>query len=124
MPRPDEVPYRHLLAAFLRDHELEILASWIDGVRKFGSAANVPDSALTARVSPLLRWLAEKDMPAGSVSLDGVAHELAAARMAEGTAEKEIVMEWSLLRSCLVRTWGATLQPEEWLPATTFLHRV
>jgi hypothetical protein len=116
--------HRQLLAAFVRDHEGEILASWIESVRQRPGATHVPDSALIAHVSPLLHWLGdEHGAPRGMDDLERVAGELASARMVEGTAEEEVVAEWSLLRDSLVRSAGAELEAEESPAVTTFVHR-
>lgn len=121
----EESNFRRSLAGFVRDHEHAIIATWIDRVRQIPSVGDVPDSALIARVSPILRWLTEQQDPVFRVEpLDQVADDLAAARIAEDTAEQEVVAEWSALRDCLLQAWTRTLEPGDLLRATELVNRV
>jgi PAS domain-containing protein len=85
---------------------------------------DIPDAALLAGITPLLRWLAEQVGPPSDASIASLTDGLAGARPVEIVDDSEIVAQLSMMRDRLLRAWGAAAAPEQSLAGMILLHRV
>src|SRR5262245_27545657 len=112
------------LAEVVRDHEQEVQADWLNRAKRRPATGDVPDSALRAHIDPLLRWFAAQVGPPSDASIQSLNDELADARPREGIDDGEAVAQFSILRDCLLRAWGAVAKPEQSLTGMILVHRV
>jgi PAS domain S-box-containing protein len=103
------VPLR--LAEFLRSHRDAILEEWEAEVRKLPAAPSLSQPALRDHMPELLDWIAERISRHQEAGVDfgpGTAPALhAVQRLREGFDLRQVVMEYRLLRRCVLRLWQA-----------------
>jgi PAS domain S-box-containing protein len=103
------VPLR--LAEFLRSHRDAILDAWKAEVRRLPDAQSLSQPALLDHMPVLLDWIAERisqHQEAGGNFGPGTAPGLHAVhRLGEDFNLRQVVMEYRLLRRCVLRLWQA-----------------
>jgi len=103
------VPLR--LAEFLRSHRDTILEAWEAEVRKLPAAQSQPRPTLRDHMPELLDWIAERIFqlrePGGEFRPDTAPVLPAVQRQGEGFDLRQVVMEYRMLRRCVLRLWRA-----------------
>ena len=99
------------LAEFLRSHRDAILEAWEAELRKLPAAQRLSQPALREHMPVLLEWIAERisrHQEAGVAFAPGTAPDLhSVQRLAEDLDLQQVVMEYRLLRRCVLRLWQA-----------------
>jgi PAS domain S-box-containing protein len=114
----------HRLAEFLLTHREAILEAWEGEVRCLPVAASLSKVALRDHLPLLLECIAalmkrprEVEVAAGLGSVPDI-HALE--RLGEGFDLRQVVMEYRLLRRCVVRLWTAQGPQDSWEAITLF----
>lgn len=105
------------LARFIREHQQEVLDEWKTLVRQLPSAQKLDQPALLDHVPDVLDRIADL---ADSIARGGqpdlpkaAAERHALDRLDDGFDLSEVVLEYALLRDCILRRWEAeTVAPE------------
>jgi PAS domain S-box-containing protein len=102
------------LAEFLRTHRDTILETWEDEVRRLPAAQGLSQVQLRDHLPLLLDSIAEMMARPGeaevSTGLGSVPDVHALERLGEGFNLQQVVMEFRLLRRCVLRLWEAQAQ--------------
>lgn len=98
------------LAAFVRDRQGAIIAEWVRQARaEIESAATVDESTLVDHVPPLLARIADVSLALGRGESAPLPYDLAEthaeSRLAASFGLGEVVGEYALLRSVILRMW-------------------
>ncbi|XXF81689.1 PAS domain S-box protein [Myxococcaceae bacterium GXIMD 01537] len=103
------VPLPVRLADFLRQLPSTLLESWEAEVRRLPAARLLTRSALRDHLPELLARIADSlSLPAGEAMTNGLGNlpdVHALERLGEGFDLEQVVMEYRLLRACVVRRW-------------------
>lgn len=107
---------RSALAAFVREHVDEIVETWGRAVRALPSAERLTGPALIDDLPQVLRHLAERADGASEgadASMDDPATLHARSRIDAGYETAEVVLEYTILRSCILARYGRRPDPDE-----------
>jgi PAS domain S-box-containing protein len=107
------------LAGFVREHEREIHARWLQRVRQRPAARGVSDATLGASIAPLMQWLTGQVRPPPSASIESLTDQLARARPALDDTEQVALL--AIFRDCLLGVLGGANTPEHALDAAMLL---
>jgi PAS domain S-box-containing protein len=116
------VPLR--LAEFLRSHRDAILEAWEAEVRQLPAARELPQTTLRDHLPLLLDCIAEMmqrpRQAEVSTGLGSVPDIHAMERLGEGFNLHQVVMEYRLLRRCVLKLWSTQKTYDTWEAVTVF----
>jgi PAS domain S-box-containing protein len=114
MDASDQRGLRRDFARFLRENAGDILAEWEDLVRRLPSAASLDQPEIRDQVPELIARIADNaeapDTVARPEPSRQASEQHALDRLARGFRLGEVVLEYSLLRDCMLRRWVNTSQ--------------
>ena len=126
-PEPRDPPHTTSLATFIRERADEILREWEAAVRGLPIAQDLDRLALLDHIPHLLEQIADMadDVAAGGAPVlpKELAERHALERLEEGFDLAQVVVEFSILRDCIVRLWERDRRPSEHLADLRVLHK-
>lgn len=99
---------------FLRGHQEEIIRNWTSRMRSLAPARDLSTAAIVDHLPQILARLADvvESVHTGkSVSLENLPYDHAVDRLSRGFDLDQIVLEYSLLRRCVLDLWKSDVEP-------------